>query len=413
MGVEVILPKVDMDMTTGRITKWFVDEGATVRAGDPLFEIETDKAAMEIEAPATGTLAHVTGAPDIDIAVGAPVAWIMAEGETPGDAPLREMPPVADEEVAEAPKPARPASDEAGVRREPQTGEKPRATPLARRVARKMGLDLSAIPGSGPRGRIVRADVERWTGRPKEADRPEGGDVELVPHSQMRLTIARRLTASVRTVPHFYLTTECRIDALQALQAELNASAPVTGHGDEQSPEWDISFNDIIIKALGVALNAVPEANITWTEEAMAHHANVDIGFAVAVDGGQVTPVVRRAQTKSLSAISGEMRKLASRARSGQLDPSEYCGGTTSVFNLGMYDVSRFSAIINPPQSTSLAVGRGERRPVFDDDGVSVVGRTMMTVTLAADHRAIDGALAARLLGAFKGLIEEPLLIVV
>lgn len=417
MAVEVILPKVDMDMTTGRITKWFVAEGAQVTAGEPLFEIETDKAAMEIEAPAAGTLAHVVGAPNVDIAVGAPVAWIVAEGESAGDAPPVALQPAMTKEGASTPKSPLFSSEDLSVPApsgEHGPGEKPRATPLARRLARTAEIALSAIRGSGPRGRITRADVERCSAAATPAVPPPDDDnVTYVPHSAMRRTIARRLVASIKAVPHFTVSTDCRIDALKALRAELNAGAGLIEHAGDLAPQWKITVNDMVVKALAAALHAVPEANVTWTEEAMAHHAHVDVAVAVAVAGGLVAPVVRRAQTKSLSAISGEMRDLAARAREGRLERDEYRGGTTNVSNLGMHGVTRFAAIINPPQSTSLAVGRAERRPVFADDGVSVIGGTLMTVTLSADHRAIDGVLAARMLAAFKGFIEEPLRLVV
>ncbi|TBW33274.1 2-oxo acid dehydrogenase subunit E2 [Siculibacillus lacustris] len=424
MATEVILPRVDMGMTTGTISKWYVEAGATIEKGQPLFEIETDKAAMEIEAPATGRLS-MPAACGVMQPVGQIVGWILAEGET--------SPPSA---VVEAPV-AKPAASLAGASAISPVAEAPaatpaptavlRATPLARRTAGLVGLDLSRVTGSGPRGRIVVGDVRAAAdaapvaaapadgpvnravaavaiGAPSEQIRGlyEPDDFEVTPHDTMRLTIARRLTESKQTVPHFYLTGTCTLDRLLALRAELNADADLV----DGRPSFKLSVNDFIIKALAVALRKVPEANVTWTDEGLLRHRHSDIGVAVSVPGGLVTPVVRRAEIKSLRVISEEMKDLAARARARRLKPEDYRGGTSAISNLGMYGVEEFAAIINPPQATILAVGVAEERIVVRNHQPEVAMR--MTVTLSTDHRAVDGAVGAELLAAFKAAIERP-----
>ncbi len=430
MATEVILPKVDMDMATGKISKWFFAEGDQVKKGDVLFEIETDKAAMEIDAPADGTLRNVTGKEGIDIAVGSAVAWIVAAGEDVPDAiaPVAAAAPAASKKQAEAAH-AVAAPEKAG----PSNGAV-RATPLARRIAREKGVDLSTLAGSGPHGRIVSADVLGAKARPGQEvavapSAPQAaaavapaatpvvpataeatlrlfpeGSYELQPHSGMRRTIARRLVEAKSTVPHFYLTADCRLDTLMKLRAELNAAAPANGGG----PAYKLSVNDMVVKAYALALSGTPNANVSWTEEQLVRHCSVDVGVAVSVPGGLITPIVRHAEAKTLSSISNEMKDLAARARAGKLKPEEYQGGTGAVSNLGMFGVKAFAAIINPPHSTILAVGAGERRPVVADDG-SIAAATMMSVTLSTDHRAVDGALGAELLGRFRTLIENPM----
>jgi pyruvate dehydrogenase E2 component (dihydrolipoamide acetyltransferase) len=430
MPIEVILPKVDMDMATGRISKWFFDNDATVKKGDVLFEIETDKAAMEIDAPASGILRDITGREGVDIPVGAPVAWIYEEGEAYSGAPFggttaapavetaatAEAAPVPQQEVR-----AVPAAAEGG---------KVRATPLARRLASDAGIDLSAVAGSGPHGRVTRSDVlghRSADARPpggasascaaKDAAPPPSGDqvrklfaedsYEVVAHTAMRRTIARRLVEAKSTVPHFYLTLDCNIDALLKLRAELNAAAPVR----DGVADFKLSVNDMVIRAYALALRAIPDANVSWTEEGLLKHRHADVGVAVTVPGGLITPIVRSAEIKSLSAISGEMKDLGARAKAGKLKSEEYQGGTGAVSNLGMFGIREFAAIVNPPHATILAVGAGERRPVVSGDDVTVA--TVMTVTLSTDHRAVDGALGAELLGAFRSYIERPMLMLV
>jgi pyruvate dehydrogenase E2 component (dihydrolipoamide acetyltransferase) len=463
MPTEVILPKVDMDMATGQISRWFAEEGAKVKKGDVLFEIETDKAAMEIDAPASGTLRDVTGKEGVDIAVGAAVAWIYADGEAYGDkAPISpfegEMSAKPTEGVLSggtsvASSPVEPTPpDRSSAGHPPLEGEgKTRATPLARRLARDAGIAISNIAGTGPYGRVVKADIDAALSSPLEGevsakrtegvasegtsfapspaeatppDRPlaghpplngegdvlrlfEQGSYELVPHDNMRKTIARRLVEAKSTIPHFYLTLDCELDALLALRTQLNAAAPMKKTDKGEAPVYKLSVNDMVIKAFAVALKAVPDANASWTESAMVKHRHADVGVAVSIPGGLITPIIRYADEKTLSTISNEMKDLASRARSRKLKPEEYQGGTTAVSNLGMFGIKDFAAVINPPHATILAVGAGEERAVVKNGEIRIA--TVMSVTLSTDHRAVDGALGAELLGAFKRLIENPM----
>ncbi|WP_349366010.1 MAG: pyruvate dehydrogenase complex dihydrolipoamide acetyltransferase [Nitratireductor rhodophyticola] len=436
MAVEVILPKVDMDMSTGRISSWHVEEGAVVKKGDLLFEIETDKAAMEIDSPAAGIVRNITGKEGVDIAVGEVVAWIYEEGEAVADAPASAPAEAAAEAPAKAEGPA-PVEAAAPVAAAPaataETSSGVRASPLARRLAKEAGLDLSAIAGSGPKGRIVKADVEAAgkDGGAKAAEAApsaapsapqamsddqvmklfEEGTYELIPHDSMRKTIARRLVEAKSTIPHFYLTLDCEIDALLALRKELNDAAPMVKTGDGEKPAYKLSVNDMVIKAHAKALAMVPEANVSWTESAMVKHRYADVGVAVSIPGGLITPIIRRADQKTLSAISNEMKDLAARARSRKLKTEEFQGGNTAVSNLGMFGIKDFAAVINPPHATILAVGAGEQRAVVKDGEVKVA--TVMSVTLSTDHRAVDGALGAELLAAFKKVIENPMTMLV
>jgi pyruvate dehydrogenase E2 component (dihydrolipoamide acetyltransferase) len=409
MAVEVILPRVDMDMATGKISKWHVKDGEKVTKGAALFEIETDKAAMEIDAPADGILRDIIVGEGGTAAVGSAVAFIYAEGE----AVTANAPPAA--------APASPAVPGALTSAVAANGNVPRATPLARRLAKQAGLPVNTIQGSGPRGRITAADVRAASEArlavpaPQAAPLPQpSGDVqklyapgsfETVAVDGMRRTIAARLTESKQTVPHFYLSVTCTIDRLKAAREQLNASAP---KGADGKPLWKLSINDFIIKAMGLALQKAPDANVTWAGDAILRHKSSDVGVAVAVEGGLFTPVIRSVETKTLGAISLEMKDLASRARARKLIPSEYQGGSAAISNLGMYGIEQFTAIINPPQATILAVGAGVQRfvPV---NGQPVLA-TQMTCTLSCDHRAVDGAVGAALLQAFRCLIEEPLL---
>jgi pyruvate dehydrogenase E2 component (dihydrolipoamide acetyltransferase) len=437
MAVEVILPKVDMDMATGQISRWFFKEGDAVRQGDVLFEIETDKASMEIDAPASGILRNITGKEGVDIPVGHAVAWIYAEGEDAGAAPAATPAAEAKAEKPESSSQDRSAQAAPAVRDTPVQAGAVRATPLARRLAREAGLDLSGISGSGPQGRVVKADVEAAiagggakvpaaavTAAPAAAApavKPmsddavlklfEEGSYELIPHDNMRKTIARRLVEAKSTVPHFYLTVDCELDALLGLRKQLNDVAPVRKTEKGEEPAYKLSVNDLIIKALALALKEVPDANVSWTEGAMVKHRHADVGVAVSIPGGLITPIVRRAEEKSLSSISNEMKDLAARARTRKLKPEEYQGGTTAVSNLGMFGIRDFAAVINPPHATILAIGAGEQRAVVKGGEVKVA--TVMSVTLSTDHRAVDGALGAELIGAFKRLVENPMGLVV
>ena len=449
MPVEVILPKVDMDMATGQISRWFFEEGASVKQGDVLFEIETDKAAMEIDAPASGTLRNITGKEGVDIPVGAPVAWIYAEGEETGApaataaAAPAEPQPVTNGK-AETPMSSsqdKPAQTALAVQETPASAGAVRATPLARRLAREAGLDLAVVTGSGPHGRVVKADVEAAIaggGVAKAATAPaaapaaaapaaapavkpmsddavlklfEQGSYDLVPHDNMRKTIARRLVEAKSTIPHFYLTLDCELDALLKLRSELNAAAPMRKTEKGDVPAYKLSVNDMIIKAMAQALVAVPDANASWTDSAMVKHRHADVGVAVSIPGGLITPIVRKADQKTLSVISNEMKDLAKRARDRKLKPEEYQGGTTAVSNLGMFGIKDFAAVINPPHATILAVGAGEERAVVKGGEIRIA--TVMSVTLSTDHRAVDGALGAELLGAFKRIIENPMTMLV
>jgi pyruvate dehydrogenase E2 component (dihydrolipoamide acetyltransferase) len=417
MPVEVILPKVDMDMETGKIGTWHVKDGDTVKKGQPLFEIETDKAAMEIEAPADGVVANLapTGT---DISVGQAVAYILAPGEkapATSSALRAPSPPSGEGNAAASPSSTTlgagtpipsPQSGE-GPQRGDEVSSRPRATPLARRLAKQHGLKLEILSGSGPRGRITAKDVNAppiQAAAPLTAA-PATEGTHLIPLDGMRRTIAQRLTQSKQTVPHFYLSVTCVLDEMLAIRERLNAQAP---RDTEKNPLWKLSVNDFVIKALAAALQRVPSANVTWSDQGIIQHTASDVGVAVSVEGGLFTPVVRNAHTKSLSQISIEVKDLAARARTKKLQPHEYQGGTSSVSNLGMFGIEEFSAIINPPQATILAVGAGIEQfaPV---NGQPVV-KTLMKATLSCDHRAVDGALGAQLLASFKQLIEEPAL---
>jgi pyruvate dehydrogenase E2 component (dihydrolipoamide acetyltransferase) len=412
MAVEVILPRVDMDMATGKINKWHAKDGEKVNKGALLFEIETDKAAMEIDSPADGILRNIMVGEGGSAPVGSAVAYIYADGEAagmPAASKPESAPTTAEKSLA-----AVTATDEAPT----VNGEASRATPLARRLARESGLAIAAIAGSGPRGRVVAddvrkaADVEATAPQPSAppADQPvhnlyTPGSYDVVPVDGMRRTIAARLTESKQTVPHFYLSVTCRIDRLKAVRERLNAAAPIDAGGE---PRWKLSINDFVIKAMGLALQKVPAANVTWAGDSILQHKTSDIGVAVAVEGGLFTPVLRSVENKTLAAIYAEMKDLATRARARKLARAEYQGGTAAISNLGMYGIEQFTAIINPPHATILAVGAAVERfvPV---NGQPVLA-SEMTCTLSCDHRAVDGAVGAALLQAFRGLIEEPLL---
>jgi pyruvate dehydrogenase E2 component (dihydrolipoamide acetyltransferase) len=398
MPVEVILPKVDMDMATGKIAKWHVREGDAVKKGGLLFEIETDKAAMEIDAPSDGIIRNITAAEGTIIPVGHTVALIYQDGEAASPPVTSEpLPPV--KPITPAP---RPDVEQTAVLAAASASGRFPATPLARRLAKQSGIALENIAGSGPGGRIAAIDVQGALAKPVI---PQPDAADLLPLDGMRRTIAQRLTLSKQTVPHFYLTVNCNLTRLSEIREILNAQAP---RDAQKLPVWKLSVNDFIIKSMASALKQVPDANVTWADEGIRRHHSCDVGVAVAVEGGLFTPVVRAAETKTLSQISKEMKDLATRARAQKLLPSEYQGGTTTISNLGMYGIEQFTAIINPPQATILAVGAGMER--FVPVKGQPVLRTQMTCTLSCDHRAVDGALGAQLLAAFRTFIEEPAL---
>ena len=426
MATEVILPKVDMDMATGRISRWLVAEGSAVKQGDAIFEMETDKAAMEVESPANGVLGSITAKEGVDVPVGRPVAWIYAEGEKLSFAPSPPAPvaavPEAHATIAVAPAVAFGSPTAAAMSSAPSGSR--RATPLARRLAREAALDLAQITGSGPHGRIVSSDVEKAKSAPRASAQAAGapaagpsddsvrklfaqGSFHEIPHDTMRRTIARRLVESKQHVPHFYVAADCRLDALLKLRAELNASAPQK----DGTAAYKLSINDIVIKAWALVLRDVPGANVSWTEAAMLQHAHADVGVAVSIPGGLITPIIRAAETKSLSAISSEMKDLAARAKARKLKPEEYNGGTSAISNLGMFGVKEFAAIVNPPHATILAVGAGEERALSQCG--KLFSAQVMTVTLSTDHRAVDGALGAEVLACFKNYVENPIAMLV
>jgi pyruvate dehydrogenase E2 component (dihydrolipoamide acetyltransferase) len=451
MPINILMPALSPTMEKGNLAKWLKKEGEKVKPGDVIAEIETDKATMEVEAVDEGTLAKIV-VPEgtTDVPVNQLIAVLAGEGEDAkaagaaastapapkaAEAPRTETPKAAESKApapaaapaqAEAPKPATPAAT-------PATNGHARifSSPLARRLAKEAGIDIARIAGSGPHGRVIARDVAaakegkglKAPGAAPAAAAPLAisapsddkvralfapGSYEVVPHDNMRKIIARRLTEAKLTIPHFYLIVDCDIGKLLAAREEINASAPKNKEG---KPTYKLSVNDFVIKALALALQKVPEANVTWTEGGMLKHKTSDVGVAVAIPGGLITPVVRSAHTKSLSAISSEMKDLAARARARKLKPEEYQGGSTAISNLGMYGIKDFYAVINPPHATILAVGAGEERAVAR--GGKIEAAHMMTCGLSTDHRAVDGALGAEFLAAFRALIETPVMMVV
>ena len=427
------MPQLGETVAEGKIVKWFKAAGDAVKPGDNLFEIETDKTSMEVPATSAGTLSEIRFQVGEVAKVGAVVAVISGAGAQPS------APPAA-AAAKPSPAPARPATVPGAVAqaapaprtapmdpfREVRTPDRNYGpaklpggvtiTPLARRLAGERGIDLSRVSGTGPRGRIVAADVEkaapaapamamaRGASAAQVKALYEGIAYEEVPLDSMRRTIATRLVEAKQTIPHFYLTADMNIDRLIAMREEANAAAPQDKDGQ---PAFKLSLNDFMIKAWAAALQRVPTANAVWAEDRILRFQHADIGVAVALDSGLITPIVRNAETKPLTAISAEMRDLAERARVKKLKLNEYQGGSTAISNLGMYGVREFAAIINPPHATLLAVGAARRAAVEAEDG-SVKFVSQMTVTLSCDHRVVDGALGAQLLAAFKALIEKP-----
>lgn len=399
MPIQVLMPALSPTMEEGTLAKWVAKEGDVIEAGDVIAEIETDKATMEVEAVDEGTLAKILVPEGTEgVAVNAPIALILEEGEDEsaleGFTPSA---PSAPAPAAEAPQ-AVPAATPVPAVKGPDKGARIFASPLARRIAGQKGIDLSAIQGSGPKGRIIKRDVE-GAGAMKPASAPAitGDAYDTVPLTAMRKTIAKRLTEAKQTVPHFYLTIDCRIDELLKARKAVN-----------EAQGLKLSVNDFIIKASALALKKVPAANASFTPEAILMHHHADIGVAVAIEGGLITPIVRHAETKGLGQISDEVKDMAARAKDKKLMPEEYQGGSFSISNLGMFGIKEFSAVINPPHGAILAVGAGEKRPVvLADDTLGVA--TVMTCTLSCDHRVVDGAVGAEFLAAFKGFIEQPL----
>jgi pyruvate dehydrogenase E2 component (dihydrolipoamide acetyltransferase) len=461
MPINILMPALSPTMEKGNLAKWLKKEGDKVKSGDVIAEIETDKATMEVEAIDDGTLAKIV-VPEgtADVPVNQLIAVLAGEGEdtkaaaasagSAAPAPKPQAAPAAPAPAApkaEAPKPA-PAPTSASAPAAPPaqaapatapapssatSGARMFASPLARRLAKEAGIDIGRITGSGPHGRVIARDVDAAkSGKglkgapgapaaapagpaiaPSMSDQQvralfEDGSYEVVPHDGMRRTIAQRLTQSTQTIPHFYLTIDCNIGKLLAAREEINAAAPKDKDG---KPAYKLSVNDFVIKALAVALQRIPDANVSWTESGMLKHKHSDVGVAVAMPGGLITPIIRKAESKSLSTISNQMKDFAARARARKLKPQEYQGGTTAVSNLGMYGIKDFTAVINPPHATILAVGAGEERAIVKNGKIEAAH--IMSVTMSCDHRAVDGALGAELIGAFKALIENPVMMVV
>lgn len=409
MPVKILMPALSPTMKEGNLAKWIKKEGEEVKAGDVLAEIETDKATMEVEAVDEGTLAKIIVKPGTkNVAVNSLIAVLLEEGED-----KKSLDSFIDEnsKAPEAPKkeeapkePTKAKSAEAKPSPTPAAAPAPKsdsrilASPLAKRIASQEGINLASIQGSGPRGRIVKADLAGGS-RARGVVSRNSVESNLLEHSTMRSVIASRLQESKQTIPHFYLNVECNLDKLLEARADINSmSGP-------DNP-YKVSVNDMVIKAASYALRDVPEANASWSDEGMVMYNNVDVSVAVAIDDGLITPIVKNADQKELIGISGEMKSLAARAKEGSLSPEEYQGGAFTISNLGMYNIKRFNAIINPPQSSILAVGVGEKRPVVIDDELCVA--TIMDATLSCDHRVIDGAVAATFINRFKEYIEHP-----
>ncbi len=431
MPINILMPALSPTMTEGTLAKWLKNEGDKIAAGDVLAEIETDKATMEVEAVDEGTLGKiVVPAGTEGVKVNEVIAYILEEGEDagaispPAAAKGNGAPAEPKAEATPAPaanpeaKPAAPAvSSKPPAPAAAGGGERVIASPLAKRMAAQAGIDLSGLKGSGPHGRIVRADIEGAVGRGKPATAPAaapaaataaptpvqlpGGGMpayEDKPLSRMRKAIARRLTEAKRDMPHFDLTLDCEIDALLKLRADFNAKA---------DGQYKLSVNDFVIRAAALALKKVPAANVGFTGDSLRWYHSVDVSVAVAIPDGLITPIVKNADAKGLAAISNEMKDLAARARDGKLKPEEFEGGTFSISNLGMYGIREFSAVINPPQAAILAVGAGEQRAIVKGGALAIA--TVMSCTLSVDHRAIDGAVGAEFMAAFKKLVEDPI----
>ena len=431
MPIELKMPALSPTMEEGTLARWLVKEGDKVSSGDLLAEIETDKATMEFEAVDEGIVTKILVAEGTDgVKVGAVIAMIQGEDDQgavdKGDAHPQPLPPAGGEQVVSTPQPVKPtiktplpqAGGAGGGPATPQSNDRVKASPLAKRIAGNKGLDLTTISGTGPNGRIVKADVEAISGEGRsaavapvldpglrrETPAPTQAIDSAIPHevvklSNMRKTIARRLTESKQTVPHIYLTVDVRLDALLKLRGELNAS--LEGRGIK------LSVNDMLIKALALALVQVPKCNVSFAGDNMLQYARADISVAVSVPTGLITPIIVDAANKSLSKISTEVAELAARAKDGKLQPHEYQGGTASISNMGMMGIKQFDAVINPPQAMILAVGAGEKRPYIVDDALAIA--TVMSATGSFDHRAIDGADGAMFMKVFKELVEKPL----
>lgn len=461
MSIQITMPALSPTMEEGNLVKWNVKEGDDVTTGDIIAEIETDKATMEVEAVDDGKIAKIVVPEGTQgVKVNTVIAVLAEEGEdvaevtktavTTAGVVAKDAQPQATSQPSSGsengklqltPPPMQmvpTSSSGAAQRASVPTVDSMRkfSSPLARRLALQNGLDINQIEGTGPHGRVIKRDVDTIIARggqekpslnavpsstSKATTHPPSDDqilklfkeseYEIAPHDGMRKTIAKRLVESKQTVPHFYVTVDCELDALLKLRSQLNAAAPIKKTEAGDKPAYKLSVNDMIIKATALALKAVPAANVSWLDSGMLWHKHVDVGVAVSIPNGLITPIVRHADEKSFSMISNEMKDLAKRARERKLKPEEYQGGSTSVSNMGMFGVKNFSAIINPPQATIFAIGAGQQRAVVKNGEVAIA--TIMSVTLSTDHRAVDGALAAKLAQAFKNLVENPLSMVV
>jgi pyruvate dehydrogenase E2 component (dihydrolipoamide acetyltransferase) len=429
MATNILMPALSPTMTEGTLARWLKKEGETIKAGDVIAEIETDKATMEVEAVDEGVLGKILVQDGTaGIAVNAPIAVLVDEGEAVPSGGAASAPAP---KAAAAPAPAAKAAAPEPVAAAPVAnghaadGERVFASPLARRMAKQAGIDLSALKGSGPNGRIVRADIEaaQTGGTAKAAPAPVVAPPtapaapmarapaapitaphKLVPHTTMRRVIAKRLSESSASVPHFYVSMDIEIDAMIGLLGQLNAKSPPR----DAPGSYLITINDMVIKAAAATLRKVPGVNASWTDDGMAFYDDVDISVAVSIPEGLITPIIRQADVKGLATISREMKDLAGRARAGKLKPEEFQGGGFSISNMGMFGVSAFTAIINPPQAAILAVAAGKKRPVVNSAGELAVA-AVMTCTLSVDHRVADGVMGATWMRTFKQVVEDPL----
>jgi pyruvate dehydrogenase E2 component (dihydrolipoamide acetyltransferase) len=428
MATNILMPALSPTMTEGTLARWLKKEGEQVKAGDIIAEIETDKATMEVEAVDEGVLGKILVADGTEgVKVNDPIAVLIEAGEavpSAAAAPAAKPAPAAAAPAAPAPVAApapAPVAPAPAMNGHAPSGERIFVSPLAKRMATQAGIDLAGVKGTGPNGRIVKADIEAFQpGAAKPAapaPQPAASPVavsapkpavaitaphRLVPNSSMRKVIARRLTEAKSTIPHFYVSVDIELDALMKLRADLNAKSPKDGPG-----AFRLSVNDLVIKAAAVTLRRIPTVNASWTEDNIVLYDDVDISVAVSIPDGLITPIIRHADQKGLSVISAEMKDLAARAKTGKLKPEEFQGGGFSISNMGMYGVTSFSAIINPPQAAILAVSAGQQRPVVKNGALAIA--TVMTCTLSVDHRVVDGALGAEWLAAFKSILEDPL----
>jgi pyruvate dehydrogenase E2 component (dihydrolipoamide acetyltransferase) len=425
MPIEILMPALSPTMTEGNLAKWNVKEGDKIKSGQVIAEIETDKATMEVEAVDAGTIGKIMiPAGTENVKVNALIAVLLEDGETAADAekfaaskasaaPTATPAKAAAEAPVATPAPAAPTTNH-----QPPTtsGGRTFASPLAKRIAADAGVPIAQVQGTGPHGRVVKSDVESFIasgGAAKGVVRRNAVETTAIPNNNMRKVIAKRLTESKQTVPHFYLNLDIELDRLLDVRKQLNDAADLAAkkQGKDAKPAYKLSVNDFVIKATAMAMKDVPAANASWTDAAILQYNNVDISVAVAIDGGLITPIVKNADQKTITTISGEMKDLAARAKAGRLQPEEFQGGGLSISNLGMYGISSFAAIVNPPQGCILAVGAGAEKVLVKSGKMEIAN--VMTVTLSVDHRVVDGAVGAEFLAAFKRYCEAPALLLV